>query len=403
MIHKLKIPGLLVLISLTSFWVGKSLFSYFTHTAPPQIALVGLENGGVYGKTLEFFVTSSGTYKVSQITAQLDGKDFDLGNVAHPGKAVFNLPVKVNTNIFANGKHTLTLEATDGSYNKNKASVTCDFEIDNTPLNAALLNTNYRIDQGKTLHMKIQANKKLARACVKLMGQEHNFYPESEDSTLYECFIPIDCEENPCESMAAVELEDYIKNSCKLSAKVEIVTFPFKKQHGFSVGQDKLDNEKELSMNSNILKEALEKWAKESPKKKLWAGKFEYPIDVQKMTTPFGEVRMTPERGRYMHKGLDLINRPKCVVWASQHGKVIIKDRYLFTGNTVVIDHGLGVFTLYAHLEDYADINVGEMIKKGNPVGRLGMTGYATGYHLHWELRVNTIAVDPTEWTTKVF
>jgi len=104
-----------------------------------------------------------------------------------------------------------------------------------------------------------------------------------------------------------------------------------------------------------------------------------------------------------MHKAVDLINRPHCTVWAAQTGKVIIKDRFYLTGNTIVLDHGLGIFTLYGHLEDFADINVGSIVKKGSPIGKLGMTGYAAGYHLHWELRINNIGVDPIEWTTTVY
>ena len=98
-----------------------------------------------------------------------------------------------------------------------------------------------------------------------------------------------------------------------------------------------------------------------------------------------------------------MINSPKSVVWASENGQVIIKDRYTLTGNTVVVDHGKKVHTIYAHLDSFADVEIGDKIKKGNPVGNIGMTGYATGYHLHWELRVNNVSVDPMEWTERVF
>ena len=57
----------------------------------------------------------------------------------------------------------------------------------------------------------------------------------------------------------------------------------------------------------------------------------------------------------------------------------------------------------YFHLDDFADIEVGDFIRKGQPVGKLGVTGYANGYHLHWELTVNGVPVDPVEWTKKVF
>jgi len=156
-------------------------------------------------------------------------------------------------------------------------------------------------------------------------------------------------------------------------------------------------------MSNRILEDAIEKWVADSPKKKLWNGRFDIPVEVKKITTPFGEIRTTSEKGHYMHKAVDILNNPRSVIWASQDGKVVIKDRFLLTGNTVVLDHGIGVFTIYCHLEDFADIEVGDLVKKGNKVGRMGMTGYANGYHLHWELRVNNVAVDPFQWTQKNF
>ena len=82
---------------------------------------------------------------------------------------------------------------------------------------------------------------------------------------------------------------------------------------------------------------------------------------------------------------------------------MVIKDRYIHSGNTVVLDHGFGVLTMYFHLDSFADIKIGDVVRKGKPLGLLGMTGYATGYHLHWELRVNNVPVDPMQWTTYNF
>ena len=104
-----------------------------------------------------------------------------------------------------------------------------------------------------------------------------------------------------------------------------------------------------------------------------------------------------------MHKGLDLANAPKSVVWAPHDGVVVHKERYAFTGNTVMIDHGWGIFSFFFHLDNFADIKVGQKIAKGNPIGTLGKTGYATGYHLHWEMRVNNVQVDPMQWTKTNF
>ncbi len=98
-----------------------------------------------------------------------------------------------------------------------------------------------------------------------------------------------------------------------------------------------------------------------------------------------------------------MISAPKSVVWASQAGTVVLKERFAFNGNTIVIDHGHGILSLYCHLDDFAQISVGDRIAQGNPIGTLGKTGYASGYHLHWEMRVNNIQVDPMQWTKPAF
>ena len=114
-------------------------------------------------------------------------------------------------------------------------------------------------------------------------------------------------------------------------------------------------------------------------------------------------IRATQERGLRQHKALDVYTTPKSVVWATQDGVVALKGRYAHSGNTVVIDHGYGLLSLFFHLDTFAPIEVGEKIKKGNPMGTLGKTGYATGWHLHWEMRLNNVAIEPLEWTKQGF
>jgi hypothetical protein len=403
MFHKLKTFALLVTFALLTLWTVVGTFNYFTQSTPPEISVLGLEKEGSYNKTTDWIIKSTGSYKVSELTVMLDGKEYDFGVSKRVGAKKFEIPLRIDTLVLTDGAHKLEIKAVDSSYQQNKFEDSWNFNVDNTPLHAAFIDPEYTVWQGKTIHMKIQANKQLERATLKLFSETYHFTPESDNSTLYECFVPIDCEEKTGDFLVNAELEDPVKNSTKLSCKIQIKPFQFKKQNGFSVSSGKLSEEKEISINTKMLKEALDRWLTQSPRKKLWSGAFEFPIESPKITTPHGEIRMTPERGRYMHKGIDLCLRPKCVVWAAQNGTVIIKDRFHMTGNTVVMDHGLGVFTLYAHLEDFADINIGDSLKKGNPLGRLGMTGYASGYHLHWELRVNNIPVDPLEWISKIF
>ncbi len=392
-----------IVIGYAVWFVGKTTYRYLTHNQPPVVTMAKLENEGTYNKDLRCSITANNEYKISQIKAILDNREIDLGRAGNVSAKQFEVPLNIDTTHMSDGKHTLNIEAVDSSYHHNASEKKWTFYVDNKPLRAMFIESNYKVDQGKTLHLKIQANKKLGPVNVQFLAKTYDCTPINDASTIYECFIPIEIEENAQEMPVAANIEDLVKNTMIISTNVQILPFAFKKQKGFTVSVEKLQEEGEVSSSHKVLEEAMAKWAKESPKKKMWSGPFEMPIEVQRVATPFGEIRVTPERGRHMHKGVDLINRPRCSVWAAQTGKVIIKDRFYLTGNTIVIDHGLGVFTLYGHLEEFADIQVGDIIKKGNPVGKLGMTGYATGYHLHWEVRINNIAVEPTEWTTTIY
>jgi murein DD-endopeptidase MepM/ murein hydrolase activator NlpD len=72
---------------------------------------------------------------------------------------------------------------------------------------------------------------------------------------------------------------------------------------------------------------------------------------------------------------------------------VLAADRY-FTGNTVVIDHGLGMFSLLAHMSAIG-VRAGDVVARGDIVGAVGATGRVTGPHLHWTVRLNGVSVDP--------
>ncbi|MBX9831007.1 M23 family metallopeptidase [Candidatus Babeliales bacterium] len=403
MFHKLKIPLLVILIGTTSFWLGNKIYLYFTHEGAPVVSLNGISQGGTCQGTVACSLSADNDYKINKILATLDGQEYSIGNT-NVRSRTFELPFSLDTTKLADGKHSFEVQAQDSSYHANKATHSWEFFVDNVPLKADFLKPSYKVEQGKTLHLCIQANKLVDKATVSFLGRTYHCYPTSSTTTTYECFIAVDCEEHPVEQMLVAELEDAAQNVVKLTTKAEVAAFPFPRQKsGFSVSAKKLEHEKEISMNTKILEEAIGKWSQDSAKQKMWNGPFEMPTQIQRISTPFGEVRVTSERGRYLHKGLDLVNNPKSVVWASQSGKVIIKERYLMTGNTLVIDHGLGVTTLYAHLDEFFDVEVGDFVKKGNPIGKIGMTGYASGYHLHWELRVHNTPVDPTEWTQNIY
>ncbi len=396
-------PLVVLVAALFSLWIGNSIFTYFSYDVSPEVRVVGLTNGDYHKGLISCSLRADNAYKIAGVCAMLDGKPFIIDGATSVRSQKFNLPFEIDTSDLLDGKHVLEIDAVDSSYHANKNSELVEFFVDNKLLKAAFLQPEYRVDQGHTLHPKIQLNKNVSSIELTFLSKKFNGYPDADDSVVYESFLPVDCEQNSGEFSLQAKVTDRVGNQVMLSGTVKINKLNFPRQKGFHVAAEKLEEEKEVSMNNKILSQALEKWVLQSPKKKLWNGPFELPTQVLRYSTPYGEIRVTPEKGRYLHRAVDIVNHPRSVVWASQNGKVIIKDRYLMSGNTVVVDHGLGVFTKYFHLDDFADIEVGEMIKKGSPVGKLGMTGYANGYHLHWGLEINNAAVNPIEWTKKVF
>lgn len=390
--HFLIITGLIVV----SFAGWKS-YHYFFDNHTPDLTLIGIESNHYYADDIHCSLVAHDTYKISDISIWLDGKQ--LINKFKINATTCEHPFFIATRTLSNGIHTLKAEAINATYHKNKTVLEVPFFVDNIPLQAALIRpeSDYKVFQGRTLHIQFQVNKEIKSAVVHALSNNYHAFQEAKNSPIYECFIPITCEEIPNEYLLTVDILDHVGNTLILEAKFQVVAFQFKKQT-LHVDSEKVQEEKDAGIAAAQLEADLERLLQQSPQQKLWQGVFYPPIDIKGISTDYGTVRTTQERGRYAHKAVDVLNTPKSVVWATQDGIVIIKNRYGHSGNTIVIDHGYGIVSLFFHLDTFADLNVGDKIKRGNPIGTLGKTGYASGYHLHWEMRINNIPVDPLQW-----
>ncbi len=391
-----RVLGWVVFLALTG-WVGWSTYHYFFDKQNPTVAVVGLADQGYYAGDVACFVNGYHPYKVGKISLFLDGNPL-IYNYSI-SKKQFEHPFNLNTRTLTNGKHTLVVKAVDGTYYKNTAQQEYNFTVDNTPLQAAFIEQDgeKKVFQGRTLHVQLQVNKPLKEAKINVFSKQYDCFKEGKNSLIYETFVPVECEENPTEYPFTVNCIDVVDNVVTLEGKVQVVQFPFKR-HTIAVSEEKMKHEREMSTGED-LNQKLAELVEQSPKEKLWNGAFFAPTEIGRISTEFGVLRTTQERGLYAHKAVDIVNTPKSVIWAPQAGKVVIKDRYTFSGNTVVLDHGCGIFSLFFHLDSMPDdIQVGKMVQKGNKIGTLGKTGYATGYHLHWEMRINNTPIDPMQW-----
>jgi murein DD-endopeptidase MepM/ murein hydrolase activator NlpD len=127
---------------------------------------------------------------------------------------------------------------------------------------------------------------------------------------------------------------------------------------------------------------------------------FRYPItfDSLRITSNFGTRRSyNSNLVDTFHSGTDFGGDIGTPIYAPAAGSVVLAERLAVRGNAVLIDHGLGLFTGYWHQTRLA-VAVGQEVKPGDLIGFLGDTGMVTGPHLHWEMRLNGIAVEPLQW-----
>lgn len=136
----------------------------------------------------------------------------------------------------------------------------------------------------------------------------------------------------------------------------------------------------------------------------LWSGTFGLPLAGNlRITAPFGQRRSYsggPVTG--YHSGQDLGADKGEPVLAPITGTVVLAEQLQVRGNAVILDHGLGVFTGFWHLSSI-EVVAGQVVGPGEVVGLVGNTGLSTGPHLHWEMRVLGVPVDPFQWTEQVF
>jgi len=139
----------------------------------------------------------------------------------------------------------------------------------------------------------------------------------------------------------------------------------------------------------NIIVSALRNWRD----KEEVPLQFELPV-AGRFSSPFGLKRFFNKQARKPHSGLDIAAPEGTPIVAPADGKIINTGDYFFNGNTIFIDHGQGLITMYCHMNSI-DVKTGSLVTSGQQIGTIGMTGRVTGPHLHWGVSLNNVRVEP--------
>ncbi len=134
-----------------------------------------------------------------------------------------------------------------------------------------------------------------------------------------------------------------------------------------------------------------------------WDGTIQLPVEDYIQTTTFGEGRSLnggPVTGQ--HSGTDMAAPSGTPILAPAPGRVAWAGAMPIRGNSVLVDHGAGVVTGYHHLLEWG-VEVGQMVGSGEEIAKMGSTGFSTGPHLHWEMTIYGVNVDPMTWVGRGF
>jgi len=126
---------------------------------------------------------------------------------------------------------------------------------------------------------------------------------------------------------------------------------------------------------------------------RLWKGAFIAPV-TEPANSAFGTRSILNGEARSPHGGADFPSPAGTAIKAPNGGRVVLAEPLYYTGNTVVVDHGLGLYSLFAHMTEM-HVRSGDMVSTSDVLGTVGSTGRVTGPHLHWAVRLNGARVDP--------
>lgn len=133
----------------------------------------------------------------------------------------------------------------------------------------------------------------------------------------------------------------------------------------------------------------------QSTNEQLWRGEFILPVDTV-VTSPYGVKRVYNGKLQNFHQGLDFRAPTGTPIMSPGEGRVVLAKNLFYTGNTVIIDHGFSIYTVYAHMSELK-VRTGDKVSAKDLLGLSGSTGRVTGPHLHWGAVIRNVKVNPVD------
>lgn len=442
-------PLLLVVLALIVVGIGAALSqtsipSQLSSALEQNSPQISLDLPGGFGADTQKFVVrvqdEGAGLKEVVVSAEQDGNKVELARKSLGGETSTEIPVEFNakTSGFKDGAVLFTVSAADSSYFKNAATQTAESRVLLSRPRVETLTTQHNVAQGGVgLVVYRVISGQIKESGIRVGAREFRGYPleafgGSAVSGVHAALFSVPKAFDDTKERLVVFARDVADNVATAEVnhrilKKKYAEVPMKAPESFLrrkmpillPGYSALSGKEAPSISETstkaelvtafrlinedyraLLDKKLEELLSKSASRRLWQGPFVRPV-AGSPTSGFGDRRVYTSDGSpaggSTHDGVDLAAVANVEVRSAQHGTVVFADDFGIYGSTVVVDHGLGLSTLYGHLSSIS-VNTGDSVTPETVLGRSGATGLAGGDHLHFEIRLWNTPVSPFEW-----
>ncbi len=416
--------------------VASLLYVYFSATFEREVPAIHIENNGYWNlkKPLEITIDDASGIKEYKITLKTQT---DIVTLSHEQfmtpQTKIHLEVKAPRTLYRTKDEfvEIVVEATDFSkwnlLNGNATAKSAKLTLDKRKPQLSIVKNSYKISKGGSALVIFKVKDENLDELYILGNNDKHFKPQPfykegyyisllawpvKDRTFKATVIAKDKAGNISKAYVPLYLKhkDYRLSKIKLSdkflkGKIADLAEEFVETEGVDekLEQFKIINEDVRAKNEKLIHEITSKVADDELLSSFKVRKM-YPLKNAKVVAYFGDHRKYYYDGEFIseayHLGLDLASNAMAEIKPQNGGEVVYSDYNGLYGNMPIINHGLGLYTLYGHCSS-VKVNQGDIVTKGEAIANTGKSGYAMGDHLHFGVLVQGIEVRPQEWMDK--
>lgn len=247
------------------------------------------------------------------------------------------------------------------------------------------------MNPGEVVLISVHHENDMRSVTGRVFGREIPFFPSDTPGT-WQGLIGLDLETPPGDHCAELTVEEVGGAVLKESYRFEVFskTFPTRQM---TVAGNYVDPPETVAIRIKLEAKEVSRILSHVSEERLWQGRFVPPVPGI-VVSAFGKRSVFNGQPRSPHAGVDLRAASGTPLKAPGAGKVVLAKELYFAGNTIILDHGMGLYSTFGHLSTIA-VSAGDEVRKGQVVGKTGETGRVSGPHLHWSVRLNRARVDP--------